>query len=148
MKLWYMRRQKYKHRAQLLTRCVSTVGGASSQHERVLGGWWWRAIQHVDFISWLSTAPRYQWTQYPDTGRTLSWYSAWPLDRSCDSLIFPLIEITPAMDPAEEQEEGQLMVISTLVHNNYKLSTKIKHTGNVMLLLYSWHDFPLNNQYL
>lgn len=146
-----MRRQKYKHRAQLLTRCVSTVGGASSQHERVLGGWrWWRAIQHVDFISWLSTAPRYQWTQYPDTGRTLSWYSAWPLDRSCDSLIFPLIEITPAMDPAEEeQEEGQLMVISTLVHNNYKLSIKIKHTGNVMLLLlYSWHDFPLNNQYL
>ena len=41
------------------------------------------------------------------------------------------------MDPAEEeQEEGQLMVISTLVLNDYKLSIKIKHTGNVMLLLY------------
>ena len=42
------------------------------------------------------------------------------------------------MDPAEEeQEEGQLMVINTLVHNNYKLPIKIKHTGNFMLLLYS-----------
>ena len=53
------------------------------------------------------------------------------------------------MDPAEEEQgEGQLMVINTLVHNNYKLPIKIKHTGNFMLLLYSWHDFPLNNQYL
>ena len=90
------------------------------------------------WISFLGSAPRLAISGH--NTQILSGHSVdTRLDLWTDSLIFPLIaRITPAMDPAEEeQDEGQLMVINTLVHNNYKLPIKIKHTGNFMLLLYS-----------